>query len=1155
MSHQKKEFGISSWAVDNRVTVYILTAIIVITGVYAYITMPREDFPEIIENKVYISSVFPGNSAEDVEKLVIKPLEKEIKNISGVTKVTSSSFQDYGMIIAEFDDDVTIDAAKVKIKDKVDNAKADTDWPNLDNGSKVEPNVFELNISEEVAILNINLQGNYTTQQLKKYGELIQDDLEEISEVKKVDILGVDDKEVEIAVDIFKMTAAQVTFDEIQNAVKYENMTLSGGNLVSQGSRNNIRIVGEIKDPKELENVVVKSFGGAVYLKDIAVVSFKEKEKTTYAREKGTEVVMLSVKKRSGENMISAIEQVKERMEKAQASYLPKNLKIEMTNDQSSRVEHQVDELSNHIIFGIILVMIVLMFTMGLRNSLFVGTAIPLSMMIAFAILSALGLTLNTMVLFGLVMGLGMLVDDGIVVVDNVFANMKKGLPRIEASKIGIGEIAWPVISSTATTLMAFLPFALWPGTMGKFMKYFPMTLTVTLTASLFVAMVVNAAMTGGSMDTEDKNISKKSLKFYTILFLGFGIFLAFIGSKYTYDSKLLRGIGHLLLISTGLMWLYFLKLYQWTQDFQHSFFPRLEDKYKTFLANILNKKKSWFALLIIIGMLFFSFVLLGIFPRKVLFFPDNIPNQVITYIEYPQGTSIEKTNKATLFVEKQVISILSKYVDPKTDKNFLAESIVSQVGIGAGNPNVDAGSASETPYKGKVTVSFSEFKFRQGINTSDILEEIRAKVKAIAGATITVEKDANGPPAGYPISIELKGEDYDSMLTEADKMIAFIDSKNIPGIERLSVDINRDSPELEVKVDRVNAGSMGVSTGQLGFALRRSVYGQEISTYKEGDDDYNIVMRMQDDQRKNENILFNQSLTFRNQNNGQIVQVPMSAVSQTEKTKTYNQIKRKNNKRIMTIYSNVLTGYNGDEITKQIQTELKNYNLPKTVSYSFSGVQEEQGKNQSFLMFALFLALAGITVIIVLQFNSVSKTMVILFTVILSFSGVFYGYVIANMDFVILMTMMGIISLAGIVVKNGIVLMDFFVLLMDEKIYLKGVQSHDDLTLDEIKEVIIESGKSRLRPVLLTALTAVLGLIPLAIGLNFDFFTLITDFNPHFFMGGDNVIFWGPLAWTIIFGLTYATVLTLVMVPVMFYLVKRMKYSLRDRRLARVEV
>jgi len=1152
MSKHNKEFSISSWAVDNRVTVYILTFIIVVAGIYSYITMPREDFPEIIENKVYISSVFPGNSAEDVEKLVIKPLEKEFKNISGVNKITSSSFQDYGMIIVEFDDKIGIELAKQKIKDKVDNAKADTDWPNLDNGSKVEPNVFELNISEEVPILNINLKGDYTAQQLKKFGEKLQDDIEEVPEVKKVEILGVDDKEVEIAVDIFKMTAAQVSFDDIQSTVRNENMTLSGGNLISQGSRNNIRIIGEMKDPAELNDIIVKSFGGSVYLKDIATIRFKEKERTTYAREKGKEVVMLNVKKRSGENMISAIEQAREKVSEAQANYLPKNLTIELTSDQSSRVEHQVDELSNHIIFGIILVMLVLMFTMGLRNSLFVGAAIPLSMFIAFALLASMGKTLNTMVLFGLVMGLGMLVDDGIVVVDNVFANMKKGMSRIQASKLGIGEIAWPVISSTATTLMAFLPFALWPGTMGKFMIYFPLTLSVTLGASLFVAMVVNAAMTGGSMDIEDRNIKRKGLKRNSI-FIGLGAVI-FLIAGYTTGSVFLKSMGHIAVLVLGMMWAYHLKIYQWTQDFQHSFFPRMEEKYKVFLAKILTGKRAWYAFFGIIGMLVLSFVLLGIFPRKVLFFPDNIPNQVITYIEYPQGTDIEKTNKATLFVEKQIIGILSKYVDPQEKKNFLAESIVSQVGVGAGNPNVDAGSANETPYKGKVTVNFREFKFRRGINTADLLEEIRRSVKGIPGATVTVEKDSNGPPAGYPISLELRGEDYEAMLAEAQKIIAYLNAKNIEGIEKLQVDINKDSPELEVNVDRANAGSLGISTGQLGFTLRRSVYGQEISTYKEGDDDYNIVMRMQEDQRKNENILFNQSLTFRNPNNGQIMQVPISAVSDTKKTNTFNMIKRKNHKRVMTIYSNVLTGYNADAITKDIAQQLEGYPFPKDINYGFSGVQEEQGKNQAFLNIAFLLAIAGITLIIVLQFNSISKTMVILFTVLLSFSGVFYGYVIANMDFVILMTMMGIISLAGIVVKNGIVLMDFFVLLMDRKVEEKGVESHDDLTLDEIKEVIVESGKSRLRPVLLTALTAVLGLIPLAIGLNFNFFTLITELNPHIFIGGDNVIFWGPLAWTIIFGLTYATILTLVIVPVMFFLVKRIKYRLRDRRKARLE-
>jgi len=881
-----------------------------------------------------------------------------------------------------------------------------------------------------VPILNINAKGDYTAQQMKKFGEKLQDDIEEVPEVKKVEILGVDDKEVEIAVDIFKMTAAQVSFDDIQSTVRNENMTLSGGNLISQGSRNNIRIIGEMKDPAELNDIIVKSFGGSVYLKDIATIRFKEKERTTYAREKGKEVVMLNVKKRSGENMISAIEQAREKVSEAQANYLPKNLTIELTSDQSSRVEHQVDELSNHIIFGIILVMLVLMFTMGLRNSLFVGAAIPLSMFIAFALLASMGKTLNTMVLFGLVMGLGMLVDDGIVVVDNVFANMKKGMSRIQASKLGIGEIAWPVISSTATTLMAFLPFALWPGTMGKFMIYFPLTLSVTLGASLFVAMVVNAAMTGGSMDIDDRNIKRKGLKRNSI-FIGLGAVI-FLIAGYTTGSVFLKSMGHIAVLVLGMMWAYHLKIYQWTQDFQHSFFPRMEQKYKVFLAKILTGKRAWYAFFGIIGAMVLSFVLLGIFPRKVLFFPDNIPNQVITYIEYPQGTDIEKTNKATLFVEKQIIGILSKYVDTQEKKNFLAESIVSQVGVGAGNPNVDAGSANETPYKGKVTVNFREFKFRRGINTADLLEEIRRSVKGIPGATVTVEKDSNGPPAGYPISLELRGEDYEAMLAEAQKIIAYLNAKNIEGIEKLQVDINKDSPELEVNVDRANAGSLGISTGQLGFTLRRSVYGQEISTYKEGDDDYNIVMRMQEDQRKNENILFNQSLTVRNPNNGQIMQVPISAVSDTKKTNTFNMIKRKNHKRVMTIYSNVLTGYNADAITKDIAQQLEGYPFPKDINYGFSGVQEEQGKNQAFLNIAFLLAIAGITLIIVLQFNSISKTMVILFTVLLSFSGVFYGYVIANMDFVILMTMMGIISLAGIVVKNGIVLMDFFVLLMD---------------------------------------------------------------------------------------------------------------------------
>jgi multidrug efflux pump subunit AcrB len=1182
MSFIPKEFGISSWAVDNRVTVYIITFAIVLLGTIAYVTMPREDFPEIIENKIFISSIYPGNAAEDVEKLVTDPLEKKIKNLSGVTKVTSSSFQDFSLIVAEFDDKHTLEQAKQKTKDEVDIVKSGNDWPKMDNGGKVEPTIFNINIAEEVAILNINLKGDYPAQTLKDYAKIIKDDVENISEIKKVEILGVGEKEVEIALDLFKMAGAAVSFDDVQRAVQGENMTISGGNIENSGKKSNIRVIGEFDSPNELNNIVVKSFGGSVMLRDIANVQFKEKERSTFARESGEEVVMINVKKRSGTNMIHAIEKIKVKVAELKKEAIPGDISIEYTGDQSSRVEHAVDELSNHIIFGIVLVMLVLMFTMGLRNSLFVGSAIPLSMLMAFAFLDAFGVTLNTMVLFALVMGLGMLVDDGIVVVDNVFANMQKGMDRITASKIGIGEIAWPVISSTATTLAAFFPLGLWPGTMGKFMIYFPATLSVVLGASLIVAMIINASMTGGFMKLKDENISFKSLKKYSKFLLLIGLLFAIPG--WIKDSGILRAIGHLSFLLIGFLWLYHKYIYNATQSFQHDKFPRFENWYARKLTWIFEDKRyksailtvifgllilpiAWMikrkdasfskpqiALYSIVWLLLLSLIVFGVFPRDIWFFPDNIPNQNIVYIEYPQGTPIEKTNEATKQVEKQVLSILKKYKKGhESEPKFLVQSVVTQVGEGAGNPKVDMGNSSETPFKGKVTVLFQEFKDRNGINTQEILNDLRANIKSIPGAKVTIEKDNNGPPVGYPISIELQGEDYDQMLAESKKVIDFINSKRIPGIEQLSVDINKDKPELKMSIDRTLAGNLMASTGMVGFNLRRALYGQEISTYKEGDDNYKIMMRLNDIQRKDESLILNQPITFRNQMNGQMIQIPMATLARSEQTYTFNQINHKGGNRIMTVYSNLLDGYNANEIMSEIKNELKVYKLPAKMNFGFSGEQEEQDKNQNFLNRALLLALFGVTLIIVLQFNSTSKTFIIMATVLLSFSGVFFGLTLAQMDFVILMTMMGIISLVGVVVKNGIVLMDFFILLLDKKKAELNLAIHEDIPMDQFVTCIVEAGRSRLRPVLLTATTAVLGLIPLAIGLNFNFFTFLTDLNPHIYLGGDNVIFWGPLAWTIIFGLTYATILTLVMVPVMFYLVSKWKHNIRQRKLAAI--
>lgn len=1145
-NHHEKESFISSWAVDNRTTVYVITFIIVVLGIFSFFSMPRESFPEVVQNNIYISSIYPGNSAEDVEKVVTKELEDKFKNVSGVNKVTSNTFQDYSLIIVEFDEKVKIAEAKQRIKDEVDKAKGDQDWPTLDSGSKVEPNVFDLNISEEFPILNINVKGNYSKFDLKNYAEDIKDDLEDIPEVKEAQIVGVDDNEVEVALDLFRMNAAGVSFDQVINAIRNENITISGGNLITDGNRTNVRIKGQISSPNDLNSFVIKP---GVRIQDIATVTFREKEKTTYARESGRDVVMINLKKRAGTNMISAIEQAKEKIKKAQETYLPKDLSISLSSDQSTQVEHQVNELANHILIGILLVMAVLSFSMGMKNALFVGAAIPLSMLIAFFILYfIMGVTLNTMVLFAMIMGLGMLVDDGIVVVDNVYANMEKGLSRRMASKYGIGEIAFPVITSTLTTVFAFLPMLMWPGIMGEFMKYFPITISVTLMASLFVALVINASMTGGSMTLDNKNLTQKQAKKYTLIFgviaIVFGILRIVTGVPF------FLGVTTFSVLAIAAIWLYKNFFHDKIEHFQYTFFPRLAKKYQAFLGNLLQGKKPRYALLGVFGVLLFSFIvygaMMGIGRSKVLFFPSSEPKQTMIYMEYPQGTDIGKTNIATKLVEQKVLGVLNQYKEG--DKNFLIESMVTQVGKGAINPQVDAGSAAETPFKSKITVTYVEYAHRKGIKTSDVMEQIRKAVPQIPGLSVIVEANQNGPPVGYPISIELKGDDYDHLLTEANKMITYINGQGFQGIEKLQTDVNKESPELIIDIDRETAGNMGVSTAYTGITLRRALFGQDISTFKDIDKDYDISVRLQEDQRRNRSVLFNQPITLSGPNG--TVQVPMSAFAKMQEAFTFNKIKRKDNTRTIMVYSNVLKNYNANEIVGKIRESLKNYKTPDGITYSFGGEQEEQAKNMNFLLFALFLAMASVTAIIVYQFNSLSKTLIIMTTIMLSFAGVFLGLAITGMDFVILMTMMGIISLAGVVVKNGIVLMDFFVLKLDEKVAEKGVETHDDLEIDEVKEIIIESGKERLRPVLLTATTAVLGLIPLAIGLNFDIASFLTKLNPHISLGGDNVAFWGPLAWTIIYGLTFATFLTLIIVPVMFYMISKRKINSRRKYL-----
>ena len=1148
-----KEFGLSSWAVHNKTTIYVLILVFFYLGISAFFDMPRENFPEVNETKIYVSTVYPGNTAEDIEKLITDPLEDELKTISNVVEITSTSQEDYSMVVVEFDEGLSVEEAKLKVKDEVESITTGEDWPTF-NDAKVEPDVFELSMSEEMPILNINISGDYPVDKLKEYGEYLQDEIEDLLEIKEVAIRGAQEKEVEVAVDIYKMMAAKVAFSDIIGAINGGNVTMSAGNIKASGQRRTIRVLGEIENPSELENFVVKSeHDNPIYLKDVAEVTFKDEEKTTYAREYGNPVVMLDVKKRAGKNMVAAAEQIHQIVNDAKENVFPQDLEVTIANDQSSVTIGQVDDLVNNIIFGVILVVTVLMFFLGFKNAIFVGFAIPMSMFISLMILNMFGFTLNVMVLFGLIMGLGMLVDNGIVVVENVYRLMdEEGMSRVEAAKKGIGEIAFPIIISTATTVAAFIPLGLWPGIMGEFMKILPQTLSIVLGSSLFVAIFFNSVLVSQFMNTEDKDMPLKRIVILTSIMAILGIMVYFVAGEY-------RALGSLMVLTAIMLWIYRLFLRKWANYFQTHTLVWLERMYEKTLRWALSGWKPYVLSIGIFILLIFSFVAFGISlgtqRTKVEFFPDNIPNQIIVYIEYPEGTAIEKTNAITKEIEQRVYKVLDDAQYKDKDYNFMVESAVSQVGEGAGNPQTDAGSAAEMPHKAKITASMREFKYRRGLDSEKVRQKVQeALVGIYPGVLISVEKDAAGPPAGAPINIEIEGKDYDELINVAEQMRQFINSKNVAGIDELKIDVNKDKPVMRVVVDREKAGELGISASQVGQQLRNSIFGAKAGIYKEDGDDYDIYVRFNEENRYDKSALFNQKITFRDMASGQIKEVPVSAIAEYENTSGFSAIKHKDTKRVVTVYSALAPGEtDAGAVVRQIQNEMKSFeNMPKDVKVDYTGQIEEQNKQMAFLMGAFFTGLGLIFFILIFQFNSVSKPAIIMMAIFLSFIGVFGGIVLTGSAFVIMMTMVGIISLAGVVVNNGVVLLDYAQLLIDRKKVEHDLDDDQYLEIPDLFESIVKAGKARLRPVLLTAITTILGLIPLAVGFNINFFTLFKDFDPKIYIGGDNVVFWGPLAWTVIYGLFVATFLTLVIVPILFFLTTKFKMWLFPKRVGK---
>jgi multidrug efflux pump len=1152
-----KEFGLSTASVNNRKTVFLSIAIIIIAGLGFYTSMPRESFPEIQIPEIYVGVAYPGSSPEFIEDKITRPLEKEINTIKDIDEITSTTIHGYSSIRVKFDFKVTPTEGLRKVKDAVDKARGDKDFP---QDLPADPNIFEMDFAQ-MPVLNINLSGDYPVEALKKYAEDLADKIENVSEVSEVSVRGVQEKEVSVRIRKHDAEAKSVTFGDIENAIRSENMTMSGGEISSDNTERSLRVEGEFEDWKEIKNLIVKDEDfNLVYLHEVADVYFTDADITSYARQFNQPVVMLDVKKRSGENLIEAVEKIKAVVADAKKNDIPSNIQLTLTNDQSVQIKDQVSNLENSIIFGVLLVVLVLLFFLGLRNALFVGVAIPLSMFMSFMLLGAAGVTLNVMVLFSLVLALGMLVDNGIVVVENIYRLMdEEGMDAFEASKKGVGEVAWPIIASTATTLAAFVPLAMWPGIMGEFMQYLPITLIIVLGSSLFVALVINPVLTALYMKVKEEAPNKKRLNIIAISMIGIGLLLL-IAKSFV--------LGNLLIVF-GLLAV--INLYVFspaTAKFQSKSLPMLENFYFKFLTFAMKGKNPRKIFLSTIGLLLLSFVLIGIFPPKTLFFPENQPNYVNVFIEHPIGTSINVTNETTQGAKKIIDSTLAKYGnvydvakitneqgEETTDTIFFVKSIIEQVGEGTSDP-MQGPTFGTTPHKARISINFAEFQYRKGYSTGEALKEIEAAIKNKFNADVKIvaEKNQDGPPQSPPVNIEFSGsDDYLLLVEKAEILREYLESKNVAGVKKLALDIELGKPELPLEIDRNRARAYGLSTSQVAQQIRTALFGKDVSTYKEGDDSYEINIRYDDAFRNNIDALLDQKITFRN-NKGTLISVPIrSVIKEPKKTSTYSAVKRKDLDNVVTIQSGILEGYNPNEVVAELKKyteEFAQSDAGKKLTkegflFAFTGQQEEQAKEMKFLSTALLIAVFLILLIIVAQFNSFSTPLIILSAVILSLIGVFLGLVISRQDFVIIMTMIGIISLAGVVVNNAIVLIDYTNLILARKREELNLTEFDVLPNEHIIDAIIKAGKTRLRPVLLTAITTVLGLIPLAVGININFITLFSEFDPQFYIGGDNVMFFGPMSWTIIYGLTFATFLTLVVVPILYLLLYRLKLKL----------
>jgi len=1124
-----KQFGPTSWAIDNKTAIYIIAVLISLYGLVKFNSMPKEQFPDIVVPTISVTTVYVGNSPKDIENLVTRPIEKQLKGISGakVNKIQSTSQADYSLIVVEFDTDVKTDIAKQKVKDAIDKAKTD-----LPNDLTSEPDAQEFAFSE-MPIMFVNISGDYDAMKLKVYADKMQDKFEELGEVTRAEIVGAPEREIQVNVDPYKMTTARVSFMDIENAISRENNDITGG-LIEVGTMNRtLKVKGQFASALDLQNIVVRSSarGAAVYLRDIAELKDTIKEKESYARLDGKNVVTLNIVKRSGENLIDCADKVKAAVEQMQQSEeLPKDLRVEFTGDQSRQTKTSFNELINTIIIGFILVLIILMFFMGVTNAFFVALSVPLSVFVAFLFLpiadSIVGtpVTLNFIVLFALLFGLGIIVDDAIVVIENTHRIYNNGkVPIVRSAKEAAGEVFIPVLAGTATTLAPFFPLLFWKGLIGKFMIYLPTMLILTLAASLIVAFIFNPVFAVSFMRPEGKEFEKPRKSVFSnkwfIVFLIAGVLLHLPG---------MHGIANFSLMMAGLMVLNAYVLNDIIHSFQHKVLPKLMNNYEKLLRWVLVGRRPVYAFISLFGLFLFAGGLLMVRGNKSTFFPSGDPNFVYVYIKLPVGTNVKYTDSITHVLETRVEKVLEK--EKPGTPGSIVESIIANVAVSANNPRDNNRSVQSN--LGRIQVSFVEFEKRHGKRTMPYKDAIREAVQGIPGANVEVAQEDGGPPTDPPVNIEVVGDNFENIASVATQLFNYLDTNRVKGIENLQADVDLSNPEITVNVDREKAMFEGISTGQVGMELRTAVFGKEVSKIKDGEDEYKIQLRYTDLMRRNITDLMNMRITFMDMNTMMVKSIPLSAVATIDYTNTTGGVKRKNIRRTIQLQSSVTDPTLVGPINKELQQKIDDFKtkakIPPDVTIRLSGQSEQEKETQAFLGTAFIIAIGLIFLILVLQFNSMSKPFIVVTEIFFSVIGVLLGYAITGMTIATIMLLVGIVGLAGIVIKNGILIIEF-----TDELRGRGMRT---------REAAIQAGKIRIIPVLLTAVATILGLLPLAIGFNIDFKGLFTHLRPNIFFGGDSVVFWGPLSWTIIFGLIFSFFLTLVMVPSMYLMAERLK-------------